>query len=197
MNPIVPKMSPTAPSMIRMDHTLVMLQFHKLEPDTPESVRAAVVRSICAVLEIHAQIEQEIFYPALRESGVELPALQEAGPTHDEARKLIERVRALNGQRTAQDNALYELMNAVIHHVADEETQILPAAERFLGPARLSDPGARMTERRLELARPRAAELAADMARGAPAKTALMAVSALVAGGLLMSRISRRRGMHL
>lgn len=197
MNPIVRKMSPTAPSMIRMDHTLVMLQFHKLEPDTPESVRAAVVRSICAVLEIHAQIEQEIFYPALRESGVELPALQEAGPTHDEARKLIERVRALNGQRTAQDNALYELMNAVIHHVADEETQILPAAERFLGPARLSDPGARMTERRLELARPRAAELAADMARGAPAKTALMAVSALVAGGLLMSRISRRRGMHL
>ena len=197
MNPIVRKMSPTAPSMIRMDHTLVMLQFHKLEPDTPESVRAAVVRSICAVLEIHAQIEQEIFYPALRESGVELPALQEAGPTHDEARKLIERVRALNGQRTAQDNALYELMNAVIHHVADEETQILPAAERFLGPARLSDPGARMTERRLELARPRAAELAADMARGAPAKTALMALSALVAGGLLMSRISRRRGMHL
>ena len=197
MNPIVRKMSPTAPSMIRMDHTLVMLQFHKLEPDTPESVRAAVVRSICAVLEIHAQIEQEIFYPALRESGVELPALQEAGPAHDEARKLIERVRALNGQRTAQDNALYELMNAVMHHVADEETQILPAAERFLGPARLSDPGARMTERRLELARPRAAELAADMARGAPAKTALMAVSALVAGGLLMSRISRRRGMHL
>ena len=197
MNPIVRKMSPTAPSMIRMDHTLVMSHFHKLEPDTPEGVRAAVVRSICAVLEIHAQIEQEIFYPALRESGVELPALQEAGPAHDEARKLIERVRALNGQRTAQDNALYELMNAVMHHVADEETQILPAAERFLGPERLSDLGARMTERRLELARPRAAELAADMARGAPAKTALMAVSALVAGGLLMSRISRRRGMHL
>ncbi len=197
MNPIVRKMSPTAPAMIRMDHAHVMAQFHKLEPDTQEGTRAAVVRSICAALEIHAQIEEEIFYPALRESGVESPALQEAVPAHDEVRRLIDRVRALDGQRNAQDNALYELMNSVMHHVADEETQLLPAAERFLGPERLSELGARMTERRLELARPRAAELASDMARAAPGKTALMTVGALVAGGLLMSRINRRRGMHL
>ena len=197
MNPIVRKMSPTAPSMIRMDHTHVLAQFHKIDLDTSESVRAATVRSICAALEIHTQIEEEIFYPALRESGADSPALQGAVPAHDEVRRLIDRVRALDGQRTAQDNALYELMNTVMHHVADEETQILPAAERFLGPERLSELGARMTERRLELARPRAAELAADLARAAPAKTALMTVGALVAGGLLMSRINRRRGMHL
>jgi hypothetical protein len=197
MNPIVRKMSPTAPGMIRMDHAHVMAQFHKLDPDTSESVRAAVVRSICAALEIHAQLEEEIFYPALRESGVDAPALQEAVPAHDEMRRLIDRVRALDGQRTAQDNALYELINTVMHHVADEETQILPAAERFLGPERLSELGARMTERRMELAGPRAGELAADLARGAPGKTALMTVGAIVAGGLLMSRINRRRGAHL
>lgn len=190
MNPLTRKLSPTATRMIRMDHTHVMAQYHKLEPGMNEGQRQAIVRSICAALEIHAQIEEEIFYPAVRECGVSAPALERAVPEHDEMRRLIERVRSLDGQRDAQDDALNELVNGVIHHVADEETQVLPAAEKFLGADRLAELGAKMTQRRLELARPRAAELAADLARAAPAKTALMAVGALVAGTVLVKALS-------
>jgi hemerythrin-like domain-containing protein len=190
MNPLTKKLSPTATRMIRMDHTHVMAQYHKLEPEINEGQREAIVRSICAALEIHAQIEEEIFYPAVRESGVKAPALDTAVPEHDEMRRLIERVRSLDGQRAAQDDALNELINGVMHHMADEETQILPAAEKFLGAQRLAELGAQMTERRLELAKPRAAELAVDLARGAPAKTALMAVGALVAGTVLVKALS-------
>jgi hypothetical protein len=191
MNPIASTMSPSATKMIRMDHAHVMAQFHKIEPDTGDAVRGAVVRSICAALEIHAQLEEEIFYPALREVGVNAPALDKSVPEHDEMRRLIERVRALDGQRAAQDDAVNELINGVLHHVADEETQLLPAAERFLGTERLTELGARMTERRLELARPRAGELALDLARAAPAKTAAMAVGALVAGTILVKALRR------
>ena len=190
MNTITRKLSPNATSMIRMDHTHVLAQFHKIDPRIAEGQREAVVRSICAALEIHAQIEEEIFYPAVRASGVNAPALERSLPEHDEMRRLIERVRSLDGQRAAQDDALNELINAVMHHMADEETQILPAAERFLGPERLAELGAEMTERRLELARPRAAELAVDLARAAPAKTALVAIGALVAGTMLVKAFS-------
>lgn len=70
---------------------------------------------------------------------------------------------------------------------------MLPAAERFLGRERLADLGARMTARRLELAKPRAVELALDTVRGTPAKTALVAVGALVAGTVLMKAMRRDR----
>lgn len=189
---LVRKFSPGATTMIRMDHAHVMAQFHKIRPGLAEIQCQAIVRSICAALEIHAQIEEEIFYPAVRDSGVTAPALERSVPEHDEMRRLIERVRSLEGQAQAQNDALNELINGVLHHVADEETQILPAAERFLGEQRLAELGARMTERRLELAKPRAGELAMDMARAAPAKTALMAIGALVAGTMLVRALGGR-----
>ncbi len=195
-NPILRKLSPSATKMIRADHTTVMALFHKIDPDLADGPRAATMRHICTALEIHAQLEEEIFYPALRAAGVESAQLDESVPQHDEMRSLIQQVRSAEGQRAAQEDALYALMNAVMHHVADEETQLLPAAERFMGSERLADLGARMTARRLELSKPRAGEMAADLVRGAPGKTALMTVGALVAGTILVSSMRRRGSGH-
>ncbi len=194
MNTLASKLAPTATRMIRMDHTHVMALFHKLTPDTAAGTRDAIVRNICAALEIHAQVEEELFYPALEDAGVRAPQLERSVPEHDDMRRLIGRVRTLEGQGDEQQDALNELMNAVLHHVADEETQLLPAAERFLGAERLSEMGAAMTRRKLELAAPRAGELAADMARAMPGATALVTVGAVLAGAMLVSRL--RQGTH-
>lgn len=179
------KLAPSAAHMIRTDHTHVLTQFHKLAPDTSDAVRGAVVRSICAELEIHAQLEEEIFYPALRQAGVLSANFDKSVPEHDEMRRLIGRVRNETA-RIPQNEALNELMNAVMHHLADEETQLLPAAERQLRGDRMVQLGAQMMARRIELAKPRAAELAKDTAMAAPGKTALLAVGAVVAGSMLM-----------
>lgn len=195
MNPIVSKLSPTATRMIRMDHGHVLSQFHKLEPDTSDSVRGAVLRSICAALEIHAQLEEELFYPALRSAGIELPALDKSEPEHDEMRRLIERVRSTQTEGGVGNDAINELMNAVMHHVAEEETKVLPAAEKSMGKVRLAELGAQMTARRIELAKPRAGELAINLAKAAPAKTALATVGVLFAGTMLVNRMRRRRDM--
>lgn len=195
MNPIVTRLSPTATKMIRMDHSHVLAQFHKLDPETNETVRGGVLRSICAALEIHAQLEEEIFYPALRSAGIQLPDLNKSVPEHDEMRRLIERVRSLGTDGSQQNDAIYELMNAVMHHVADEETKLLPAAEKALGKERLSELGAEMTSRRLALAKPRAAELALDMAKAAPGKTALATVGVLVAGTMIVNHMRRKRDL--
>lgn len=195
MNPVVSKLSPTAARMIRMDHSHVLAQFHKLDPDTSATVRSGVLRSICAALEIHAQLEEEIFYPALRKAGIAVPALEKSVPEHDEMRRLIERVRASDTEGEQPNEAIFELMNAVMHHVADEETQLLPAAEKALGKERLSELGAEMTARRLELAKPRAGELAVNLVKAAPGKTALATVGVLVAGTLLVNRMRRKRDL--
>ncbi|MGC4080018.1 MAG: hemerythrin domain-containing protein [Rubrivivax sp.] len=195
MNPLLAKMSPTATRLIRMDHSHVMTQFHKLEPGLSRTAREATVRNICAALEIHAQLEEEIFYPALRETGAELPQLEHSVPEHDEMRGLIERVRSLEAQPDAQQLALNDLMRAVIHHVAEEETSLLPAAEQRLAD-RLAELGARMTERRMELAKPHAGQIAADMARSSPGTAALVVAGTVAAGALLLGSLKRSKDKH-
>jgi hemerythrin superfamily protein len=186
------KPSTLATKMIRDDHAAVMTQFHKITSDLPDDVLKTRARAICAALEVHAQLEEEIFYPALRAAGVQSAALDKSVPEHDTMRQLIEQVRA-EEHSAAQwtRDALNELINAVMHHVADEETQLLPAAERFLGPQRLAELGAEMRTRRLALMAPRAAELGQLMS-AAPAKTAAITVAAVVGSVMLLTRLRHR-----
>src|SRR5690606_12024134 len=77
----------------------------------------------------------------------------------------------------------------VIHHVADEETVLLPAAERMLAE-QLSELGAQMTRRRFQLVAPHSGEIALNTARVTTATTVLLT------GGLLagLAMIARRAG---
>lgn len=187
------KTSTLATKMIRDDHAAVMAQFHKITPDMADSALKARARAICAALEIHAQLEEELFYPALRMAGVQSAALDKSQPEHDSMRQLIAQVRAEeHGAAQSTCDALNALINAVMHHVADEETQLLPAAERLLGSERLAELGAQMRERRMALMAPRAAELGSDMALAAPGKTAAMTLAALVGGVMLLTRLRHR-----
>ena len=146
MNSLMTTLSPTATAMIRKDHAMVLGQFRKLEPDTSPQTREATIRTICAALEIHAQVEEELFYPAMREAGVDSPVLAKSKPEHDRMRELMQPLTSnqLEGQPAEQIRALDELMNTVMHHMADEETQLLPAAaswlSTWLAPRRRSRP---------------------------------------------------------
>ncbi|HPU49966.1 MAG TPA: hemerythrin domain-containing protein [Burkholderiaceae bacterium] len=191
MNPLIARLSPTATRMIRMDHTHVIEQFHKLQPDTAPAAREAVIRNICTALEIHATLEEEIFYPALREVAPDNPVLADSVPGHDRVRALITTVRGLSCEDPGVDEAMAALMREVMHHMADEETVLLPLAERLLGD-RLAELGAQMTERRFALAKPHAGQMAVDLARASPAKATLMVVGTLAAGALMLG--SSRRG---
>lgn len=193
ITPILAKVSPCITQMIRIDHAAVVALFHKVRPENSESVRAASARSICLALEIHAQLEEEIFYPALREAGVDSSALELAVPEHDEARKLIARVRELADQPAERDQAVRELMAAVMHHVADEETQLLPAAERVMSKQQLDELGGRMSERRMVLMKPHMKEMATNHVKAMPMQTALLAVGAVALGTLLFGRRTHAR----
>jgi len=187
MNPIH-QLSPAITTMIRMDHTHVMSTFHKFHAGTSAMVKRGLVNTACIALEVHAQLEEEIFYPALREAGVQDSVLDKSGPEHDRMKNVIARLREMEPGDPAYDSSFMELMQVVLHHVADEETVLLPTAEKVLAD-RLRPLGAAMTRRRLELLAPRSGELTVNLARGLPAAgTALLLAGAALAGTYVARR---------
>lgn len=86
------------------------------------------------------------------------------------------------------DETVLSLMRLVMHHVADEETVVIPAAERLL-PERLGELGARMTKLRLQLAAPRSKDIALNMGRAVSGNT----VALLGVGLLTLVLLGRRR----
>ena len=183
MNPMMSRLSPDATTMIRMDHTHVVATFHKYRVDASPSKKRAIANTICLALEIHAKLEEEIFYPAMRKVDPEI--VDKSIPEHNEMRRLIAQLRAAEPSDTAFDRALMELMRDVLRHVADEETMLLPDAERVLGD-RLGELGARMTKRRFELLAPKAGQVAINTIRTFPvpvlAMSGLLMVGAFLAG---------------
>ena len=150
MSSLMSQLSPSITNMIRLDHTHVLTAFHQYEIGASERLRKGLVDNVCLAIEIHAQLEEEIFYPAMR-AVADNEMLRKSTPEHDEMRGLISRLRNMPVNDAAFDDTFFELMRHVMHHVADEETQLLPAAERLI-PDQLHELGARMTRRRLELA---------------------------------------------
>jgi hypothetical protein len=180
------QLSPSVTNQIRLDHTHVLTAFHQYEIGSPARVKKGLVDNVCLAIEIHTELEEEIFYPALR-AVADTEILRKSTPEHDEMRGLITRLRAMTVEDPAFDDTFFELMRHVMHHVADEETLLLPAAERLI-PEMLPELGAQMTRRRLELAGPRAPELATSMARAMSLGSVFAAGSAALAGAYMLTR---------
>ena len=154
MTSLTDTLVPDVTHLIRLDHSQVLTTFRQYKPDSPARVKQGLVHTACLALEIHAQLEEEIFYPALRPLSSSA-ALERAQPEHDEARRLIGLLRGMQPSDARYDDTFMELMRCVLHHVVDEETILLPEAERLL-PERLGELGRQMTKRRLQLSAPRA-----------------------------------------
>jgi len=173
------KLSPTITDMIRFDHSHVFVTFHQFTQDKKPSVKKALSETICAALEIHATLEEEIFYPVMRAIDAGDPVLEKAPHEHGDMKRLIRELRTIPGDDERHDRVLLELIREVIHHVADEETVILPVAERKLSKERLSELGTQMTKRRLELLAPQAGKVAASHAVGFSGSTTAWVVGAV------------------
>lgn len=172
--------------MIRLDHTHVLSTFHQYKAGAPVRVKKGLVNTLCTALEIHAQLEEEIFYPAVR-AVTQNELIAQSLEEHQEMRRLILLLRQMEPEARDYDDTVAALMRDVMHHVADEETLVIPEAERLLADE-LGDLGLRMTKRRLQLVGPRSGEIALNMGRAASGNTVALAVVGLAAVGFLVAR---------
>jgi iron-sulfur cluster repair protein YtfE (RIC family) len=96
--------------------------------------RTALARKICDELTVHAQIEEEIFYPALRRALPEdADLLDEATAEHNEAKQLIADIQAIGEANPAMDTLVAELNVAIEHHVKEERDELFPKAKTAPG----------------------------------------------------------------
>jgi hemerythrin superfamily protein len=185
------KLSPSITDMIRFDHSHVMVTFHQYTRDKRPSVKKALAETICDALEIHATLEEEIFYPVMRPRVHDQKVMEKSEPEHMEMRNIIAELRRTDPRDTRHDDLVFELMRDVVHHVADEETVLLPEAERTLSRDRLAELGTEMTKRRLQLVRPKAGKIARNTAVGFSGSTAAIAMG--LAGALFAARAIIRK----
>jgi hypothetical protein len=147
-------------AILKKDHDDVKKLFDRFEEGENASTRENIIAEAVKALKIHAILEEEIFYPAVR-SHVGAQVMDEADEEHHVAKVLIaelEQKAADPGHRRAKFTVLAE---SVRHHIREEESDMLPKArEMSLDFEAL---GARMLERKGELQKggiPPAAETA-------------------------------------
>ena len=173
-------LSPSITSMIRLDHMHVLAASHRYRASTPWWRKRAIVNGVCDALEIHAQLEEEIFYPALDRALGNDETLRKSRPEHDQMRATIAKLRGMGPENAAYDGLFRQLIREVAHHVADEETILLPDAERVLKND-LQSLGAAMTRRRLQLLGERPMDIALNAAGTFPIATLLLGSAIVLA----------------
>jgi len=169
---VLARLAPAATDMIRADHARLLATFHRYKCDAAAAAKRSLVANLCLALEVHAQMEEEIFYPAM--ASVDQALIGRFIAEHDRMRSLIGELRAADPAEPQYDERVMALMREVLHHVADEETMLLPQAERVLGE-RLGELGARLMKRRLAM----------------PLTTLVLPALALVAGIALLRHVRR------
>jgi hemerythrin superfamily protein len=118
-----------AMAMLRADHQRVRDLFQEYKVATEPQAKRDIAEEAFVELETHAQLEEQIFYPAVHEATEEGPELvKEALAEHQTVKKLI---HALRNTRDFQefDTKFTALVRDVEHHVEEEESEMLPLAE--------------------------------------------------------------------
>ncbi|HST35731.1 MAG TPA: hemerythrin domain-containing protein [Allosphingosinicella sp.] len=108
--------------LLANDHRKVEALFEKFEAAKGASVKEQLVRQICTELKVHAQIEEEIYYPAIRGKVVEAD-LDEAYVEHDSAKLLINELEAAAPDESFYDAKVKVLSELIEHHVKEEEKE--------------------------------------------------------------------------
>lgn len=122
-------------SMLREDHKRVKKAFRDFEKMDPQDEEAcqALVQQVCTELEIHAELEEEMFYPAARSALSEEALLDEAEVEHMTLRVLIDQLKGMEPSDDKFVATFTVLGEYVKHHVKEEEGEIF----KDLGRARI------------------------------------------------------------
>ncbi|HEY1189740.1 MAG TPA: hemerythrin domain-containing protein [Gemmata sp.] len=117
-----------AVSLLKADHDRVKELFDQFEGARSRSARAKIVRAALAELKIHAALEEELFYPAVR-AKVGKEVMNEADEEHHVAKLLIAELDVMDGSESHFDAKFRVLAENVRHHIKEEEDEMLPKAK--------------------------------------------------------------------
>lgn len=127
------KNSTDAIAMLTADHKKVkklFKDFEKLKESGSDEEKQDVVREICVELSVHAQLEEEIFYPAIRQAIDDDDLMDEAIIEHAGAKELIAQLEATDPSEPFYDAKVTVLGEEIDHHVEEEEGEMFVKAKK-------------------------------------------------------------------
>ncbi len=146
-------------AILSADHQKVQAlfeQYEALKEDGDSEEKSALAAQICLELTVHAQAEEEIFYPAVREAIEDDDLMDEAEVEHASAKDLIAQLSEADPEDDLYDAKVKVLGEYINHHVEEEEGEMFPKARK--AKVDLAALGAEIEARKEELM----AEIAGD-----------------------------------
>ncbi|CAN5115318.1 N/A [soil metagenome] len=127
--------APDAISLLKADHSEVKKCFQAyqklVDAEAGGAERQALAEQICAMLTVHATIEEEIFYPAAREVlGDDADLVDEADVEHASAKELIAQIQAMSPEEDHYDAKVKVLGEYIDHHVQEEQDELFPKVKK-------------------------------------------------------------------
>lgn len=141
-------------ALLRADHTLVSALFAEYEKARSSSKKKQLVAKICSELSVHAQVEEEIFYPAVQQALKDHELVPEATVEHATLKSLIAQVEGIEPDGEMYDAKITVLSEYVKHHVKEEQNQMFPKAKST--KLDMKELGAEISARKSELLAQRA-----------------------------------------
>jgi hemerythrin superfamily protein len=120
-------------ALLTADHKRVkkmFKQFDKMKEDGSSADKQALAQQICAELTLHAEVEEQIFYPATREAIDDDDMLNEAEVEHASAKDLIAQIESGDPSDPLWDAKVTVLGEYVDHHVEEEEGEMFRKARK-------------------------------------------------------------------
>ncbi|MCE3242628.1 MAG: hemerythrin hhE cation binding protein [Deltaproteobacteria bacterium] len=141
---------PNATQMIRQDHKKVEGLFKKFEQTKGSQAKRRLAENAMAELEVHAALEEEIFYPAVKNEVDDGSSMvQEAIEEHQTVKQLISELKRMEEADEEFESQFSQLMENVQHHVEEEESEMLPKVEE--SELDLNSLGQQMAQRKQEM----------------------------------------------
>lgn len=113
--------------MLKEDHQRVKKAFkaaEKLHSQEQHEELQALVEQTCAEVQVHAQLEEELFYPAARQAVKEEDLIEEAEVEHGSAKALIQQLQGMAAEDPKYMATFKVLGEYLKHHIKEEESQV-------------------------------------------------------------------------
>jgi hemerythrin superfamily protein len=137
-------------ALLKADHRKVEELFEKFEGASGSAAKRKLAEQICNELKVHATIEEEIFYPAMR-GQVDDDVMDEAYVEHDGAKVLINDILSSDPDAEFYDAKVTVLSEDIKHHVKEEEQAGGMFAQAKKAGVDLKALGEQMMARKMEL----------------------------------------------
>ena len=113
--------------MLKRDHRKVEALFKQFKGADDKRSQKSLARQICTELEIHAKIEEKLFYPAAKKEADEAAdEVNEGIVEHEGIKRLVKQLSTMNASEELFESRMTVLEEYVKHHVKEEESSMFP-----------------------------------------------------------------------